>query len=375
MTLIEIGKGVILKKGNNIKYVCVSSTKTEKMENFYFSCKDMIGKPFGTAYKVVDKKRLEIVDPISVQEHSEEYENEDLHANEVTQDNRDIQDSAASQKLSRDQIMSLRDEGVAGEEIVQELVENSATFKDRTEYSKAKYLKKKKKKYLAQFIALKPTTRLLTEMYFIKSPNKILEMRPDTFAQILAYSNLHSDSNVLLLENCQGLLLGAIMKRLVPYGKIVQFYQGSYPVRIITEQFNFLFSDIERTVTSFPLEKLAVLKDLLNKDITDDSRVEFVLGKTKDDLHIDSQGDIENKKDATDMDATSEVKPMTTDNVEINNDSYDVQNKADNQNRGKKQSWHRNIQVLPNRTHPEIVMSATGGYILKAKQFRPHALR
>lgn len=66
--------------------------------------------------------------------------------NDVTQDNRDIQDDTTSQKLSRDDIMSLRQEGVEGETIIQEIVDNSATFKDRTEYSKAKYIKKKKKK-------------------------------------------------------------------------------------------------------------------------------------------------------------------------------------------------------------------------------------
>lgn len=66
--------------------------------------------------------------------------------NEVTQDNRDIQDDTTSQKLSRDDIMSLRQEGVEGETIIQEIVDNSATFKDRTEYSKAKYIKKKKRK-------------------------------------------------------------------------------------------------------------------------------------------------------------------------------------------------------------------------------------
>ena len=66
--------------------------------------------------------------------------------NEVTQDNRDIQDDTTSQKLSRDDIISLRQEGVVGETIIQEIVENSATFKDRAEYSKAKYIKKKKKK-------------------------------------------------------------------------------------------------------------------------------------------------------------------------------------------------------------------------------------
>jgi len=55
---IEDKKGVILKKGKNLKYVCVSTSKQEKMENFFFQCKDMIGHPFGTAFKVLDKKKV-----------------------------------------------------------------------------------------------------------------------------------------------------------------------------------------------------------------------------------------------------------------------------------------------------------------------------
>lgn len=55
-------------------------------------------------------------------------------------------DSSETQKLDKKAIMALRDEGMAGEKIVEKLVENSATFKDRTEFSQAKYLKKKEKK-------------------------------------------------------------------------------------------------------------------------------------------------------------------------------------------------------------------------------------
>lgn len=79
----------------------------------------------------------------------------DNNTDEVTQDNRTIQDDTASQKLGKSEIMSLKKEGKTGEEIVQELVDNSATFKGRTEYSKAKYLKKKKKKLVKILIVLK----------------------------------------------------------------------------------------------------------------------------------------------------------------------------------------------------------------------------
>ena len=80
MTIIESGKGVIIKKGKNLKYVYVSgSAKVEKMENFLFSCKDMIGQPFGSAFKVLDKHRLLRIDPVLVETHTQEYENTGIY--------------------------------------------------------------------------------------------------------------------------------------------------------------------------------------------------------------------------------------------------------------------------------------------------------
>ena len=72
--LIQNGKGAMLKKGKNLKYVFVEENKQEKMDNFFFSCKDLIDKPFGTAFKVLNKKDLEVIDPIQVEEHRSEYE-------------------------------------------------------------------------------------------------------------------------------------------------------------------------------------------------------------------------------------------------------------------------------------------------------------
>ena len=59
------------------------------------------------------------------------------------------------------------------QDIVDQLVENSATFKGKTEFAQQKYIKKKKKKYQNKFIVLKPTIRLIAEMYFNKGPTKI----------------------------------------------------------------------------------------------------------------------------------------------------------------------------------------------------------
>lgn len=51
-----------------------------------------------------------------------------------------------AQVLDADGIASLRAQGASGADIIQALVDNSATFAGKTEFSKAKYLKKKANK-------------------------------------------------------------------------------------------------------------------------------------------------------------------------------------------------------------------------------------
>lgn len=116
-------------------------------------------------------------------------------------------------------------------------------------------------------------------MYFFKSPDKILEIRPDTLAQILTWSNVQAGSKVLLMETCRGLIAGSIMERLTTDGTLVQIHQGNNPMRTVVEQFNFTVDDIERLACSFPLEKIEVYKELEQKSCTREELLEIILGK------------------------------------------------------------------------------------------------
>lgn len=49
-----------------------------------------------------------------------------------------------AQKLSATEILKMRNEGKSSNQIIQALVTNSATFSEKTEYAKQKYIKKKK---------------------------------------------------------------------------------------------------------------------------------------------------------------------------------------------------------------------------------------
>ncbi|XP_030052166.1 tRNA (adenine(58)-N(1))-methyltransferase non-catalytic subunit TRM6 isoform X2 [Microcaecilia unicolor] len=174
---------------------------------------------------------------------------------EAGADNRNIVDDGKSQKLTRDDIEALKEKGIKGQEIVQQLIENSTTFRDKTEFAQEKYIRKKKKKYEAVVTILKPCARILAKMYYGREPGKICQLRYDTLAQMLTLGNIHAGSKVIVMETCAGLVLGAVMERMGGYGVVIQMYPGGGPVRAATDCFGFpkSFSD---TLHEFPLSKV-----------------------------------------------------------------------------------------------------------------------
>ena len=137
---IASGDGVILSKGSSLKYISVKPNRKERMENFVFMANEMIGKPFGSAFKANNKMLIQI-DPRIVANYDDE-EDEDL----MERDNRSILDDSSAQTMSRDDIMKLKESGQDGQEIVERIRDSSSTFKDKNAYSRAKYVNKKKKK-------------------------------------------------------------------------------------------------------------------------------------------------------------------------------------------------------------------------------------
>lgn len=128
---------------------------------------------------------------------------------EVDKDNSELLDAgAATQQLSTDDIAALRAAGktghlhkhtatwllaflwrvlsccqLAGEEIVAALADGSATFQGKTQFSQAKYKKKKHKKYTVMATVQRPTARSVCEvcLHFLQgSPSSFpLSTAPD----------------------------------------------------------------------------------------------------------------------------------------------------------------------------------------------------
>nr|XP_057913474.1 tRNA (adenine(58)-N(1))-methyltransferase non-catalytic subunit TRM6 isoform X2 [Doryrhamphus excisus] len=231
MYTINEGDYVVLKRGDIFKAVQIQSRKKMAFERQWFFLDNAVGHLYGTTF--------EILPGGSLQPQKQKDALSSTDAMEAGTDNRNIVDDGKSQKLTRDDIETLKEQGLKGQEIIQQLIDNSSTFRDKTEYAQDKYIKKKKKKYESTVSILKPTCRILALMYHGREPGKICHLRYDTLAQMLTLANIHAGSKVLVFETCAGLVLGAVMERMGGYGSVIQMYPGGGPVRAGVESFGF----------------------------------------------------------------------------------------------------------------------------------------
>lgn len=194
----------------------------------------------------------------------------------VTQkrDNRNLVDDQKSQKLSADQIEHLKSSSVDSNEIVGQLVANSDTFTSKTAFAQAKYIKKKKEKYILLIQVLKPSIRLITQYYYVTSSFKSLSLRVDSVGQILSSLNVQSSGVYMIIDTSIGLLTASLLDRIIGHGnqskaennekpgKVIQIYTEAGPVaswREAIEALNYDESLMRKCLFSLPFAQLVQL--------------------------------------------------------------------------------------------------------------------
>ncbi|KAJ8355539.1 hypothetical protein SKAU_G00183330 [Synaphobranchus kaupii] len=247
---IKEGDCVVLKRGDVFKAAQVQKNRKVIFEKKWFFLDNAVGELYGTSFEVASGGTLQPRKP----KHAESI----AEVKEAGIDNRNIVDDGRSQKLTRDDIETLKGQGLKGQDIVQQLVENSSSFRDKTEFAQEKYIKKKKKKYENTVMVLKPSTRILAQMYHGREPGKICYLRYDSLALMLTLGNVHAGSKLIVFETCAGLVLGAVMERMGGQGSVIQMYPGGGPARGATDSFGFP-EHFLRTLHDFPLCKVQAL--------------------------------------------------------------------------------------------------------------------
>ena len=146
------------------------------------SLEPLLGQPFGSCYEVNQDGILYPAERDPIGEWHAAKPEDDHRSNKEIFDRKD----ASAQGLSHDDIARLKKQGVAGDELVQKLCENSATFSDKTAFAQEKYVKKKMLKHLTRVRARQPSARAICEAYFYKQPATTNWMRYDALGLLLA---------------------------------------------------------------------------------------------------------------------------------------------------------------------------------------------
>mmetsp|Transcript_11353 Transcript_11353/g.17029 ORF Transcript_11353/g.17029 Transcript_11353/m.17029 type:complete len:532 (-) Transcript_11353:218-1813(-) len=346
----------------------------------------------------------------------------------LNRDNRNLVDNNTSQAITHERLEKLKEDGKCGAAIIKELVENSSTFAEKTEFSKQKYIKRKQKKYQLRCRVIRCTGATVCEAMFLKDQRRIMSLRQDSLAQILSYANVHAGSQVLVFDTCLGLVCGALAQRMGGYGKILSLYTGQQPHAFfdMLGRFNLSYGEMssilwvhsgevfgsnvkcgeidvdeedvekaERDCFEWPCPLQSHTAKYLGKMKTDEKREEFLYKRsarfarklarhttmeTRTWLH--SQSDsliIVSKYDP--LPTLRKLLPFLASSCPFVVFGEHMEPLAECLHALKRENlainlrlsdtWMREYQMLAGRSHPDMTMSQSGGFILTGMKLDP----
>ncbi|PIG90332.1 eukaryotic translation initiation factor 3 [Aspergillus arachidicola] len=180
-----------------------------------FPANQIIGRPFYLTFEILDDADekdgscLRIIPAAEL--HAEsliaegEGDGEELDTNEdgtPMRTNREIVDDASTQKLTWEEIEALKKEsGGAGREIISKLLESHQTLDQKTSFSLAKYMLRKRRKYMKRFTVLPLDVSILTNhMMEDQGAARIMELRDEMIGLLGCWGNVHHGGDASLDE-------------------------------------------------------------------------------------------------------------------------------------------------------------------------------
>eukprot|EP01127_Copromyxa_protea_P022345 TRINITY_DN7972_c0_g1_i1.p1 TRINITY_DN7972_c0_g1~~TRINITY_DN7972_c0_g1_i1.p1 ORF type:complete len:345 (-),score=89.74 TRINITY_DN7972_c0_g1_i1:24-1058(-) len=290
----------------------------------------------------------------------------------------------------------MRQNGSTGAEIIQALIESSDTYESKTEYSKEKWLKKKQEKYYTVVEVTKPSGYTLCNCYFKKHHKKINGLRPDSLANMLLKTNINAmNKSVFVIEETGGLLVGAVAERMGGNGVLINMCVKENPNIALANFFN-LGEDNFSVICNLQYKELlsiskgeSLIQPVENIDLTtisDEKRRQILTLreqrtkkriKKREELEAAVHDGVQALIIAITGDALPYVKalwPFLRPGMPFAIYSEYTQTLIECHEALKRsegaidldlsESWFREYQVLPNRTHPLNGMSGGSGYVL-----------
>ncbi|KAJ2212317.1 tRNA (adenine(58)-N(1))-methyltransferase non-catalytic subunit trm6 [Coemansia sp. RSA 487] len=386
-TLIKNGEYVVIRMpSTNSKIVCIKAGSTISLGKFgSFKASALIGNTFGHTFEIEKGGTIKPHKQVG-------FDDADI----TEANNKEIVDDPKSQKLSFEEIEKLKTKSLAGDvsaqEIIASLTENNESFAQKTEFSKSKYIRRKQNKFMKCFLPLETTIYNLCNFFFEANPAKIRGIRADTLAQLLSLANVYSNARILAVDDGQGLLVGALLSRLGEGGQVLGMHDGDVHNYDALRYTNFTAECKDRLQTlawSKINHKMAPFTEELPENASQDDingRERRLRGHAKLTHTLDNfrKGDFDALVVSTNYNPLSVIKQLVP---RLGGSRmlvvYDPSKEAllesfawllESQeflNVQLTESWLREYQVLPKRTHPLMTMSGGGGYLLSAIHLAP----
>ncbi|XP_038704457.1 tRNA (adenine(58)-N(1))-methyltransferase non-catalytic subunit trm6-like isoform X2 [Tripterygium wilfordii] len=252
-----------VNNGDRLVFSCLSAGATLKIGNKNCSLRPLIGCPFGSLFQIDNGEEGPYLSRVlpSTEDDNNKQENGDCQVPDESRDNREIIDNNKAQSLTGDDIDELQRQGAKGDEIVEALIANSATFEKKTLFSQEKYRLKKQKKYAPTVLLRRPIACSICEAYFKKYPDRIRFLRVDALSLLLSMANDSANSDVLVVDMVGGLLTGSVAERLGGTGYVCNTYLGDTPYSMdIVRIFNFS-DEICKRIVRCPLSDFSLTQN------------------------------------------------------------------------------------------------------------------
>jgi len=218
-SVIKEGTYVVLDFGqtkpgqaNTTEIACVKNKGRVKVGKKWLDLGPLLGAPFGSAFTISTRGDLERETEVVVSRPADVVQ-------QTAKNNAKLVDDGTAQTLGADDIAALKAEG-KGAALVEALAAGSKSFASKTEFSQAKYLKKKAQKYMQRVVARRPTVRTVAECLFSQDPRKVCGIRVEALSLGLAQAGVAAGARVLVVDGAGGLLTGAVMDRLGGTGEV-----------------------------------------------------------------------------------------------------------------------------------------------------------
>jgi len=350
---IKNGDPVILLWDDKSYQFVTITTKKQKWRGG-LDLSSLVGKVYGTTFSANGLTQLKTSELTETTSHEKA-------------DNRDLVDNSTAQKLSQEDIEKMKREGASGEEVVKALVENSATFATKTAYSKEKYINKKKKKHIKTVKLIYPSANNVSKALYDKNPSDICYLRSDALAHILLLSNVHAHSSVVVVEECHGLVVGAVAERMGENGRI--FHGVTERTKSHVLSYFRLTPKIKSNIKSFKLSSLGKM------DSSNTATASHLLSKAQLDVLLPNGADsliVVTRQLSLSL-AEALLSLLTPGHPFVFFSPYieplaQVQQFLSEERMAAPvaifETFYREYQVLDNRTHPGTVMDGGSGYVL-----------